>query len=117
MELKYHSSNSGIIAEVIAPEETIGETGDFLDLMADASYNEAGGLIIRQKDIHPDFFDLSTGMAGEILQKFSTYRMKLAIVGDFSEFGSKSLKDFIRESNRNGHILFLPTIEDALVRM
>lgn len=55
-------------------------------------------------------------MAGEILQKFSTYNHKLAIVGDFSGIESKSLRDFIRESNRTGRILFVDNREDALNR-
>jgi hypothetical protein len=56
-------------------------------------------------------------MAGEILQKFSNYRMRLAIVGDFSEYKSKSLRDFIRESNRTGTINFVGTIDEALLRL
>ncbi len=41
---------------------------------------------------------------GEILQKFVTYKAKLAIAGDFSVYTSKSLKDFIYESNNGNHI-------------
>ncbi|HUX96186.1 MAG TPA: DUF4180 domain-containing protein [Bacteroidales bacterium] len=52
--------------------------------------------------------------AGEISQKFSNYRMKLAIIGDFSETGSKSLNDFIRESNRGGTICFVKSLEEGL---
>ena len=60
---------------------------------------------------------IRTGMAGEILQKFSTYQVQLAIVGDFSEIISKSLKDFIYESNKMGRINFLPGREEALSRL
>lgn len=55
------------------------------------------GIILQARHITPDFFDLKTGMAGEVLQKFSYYRMCLAIVGDFSAYGSKSLQEFILE--------------------
>lgn len=58
--------------------------------------------------------DLKSGFAGEILQKFSNYRMKLAIIGDFSEIKSKSLRDFIRESNNRRTISFVSSIEEAL---
>jgi len=67
--------------------------------------------------INPDFFDLKTGFAGEILQKFSNYKVKLAIIGDFSSFTSKSLRDFILESNKHGHINFVSTIDEARVRL
>jgi hypothetical protein len=53
-------------------------------------------------------------MAGEILQKFSNYRIKLAIVGDFSKYTKKSIRDFIRESNNTGHINFVGTLDEAL---
>jgi hypothetical protein len=53
-------------------------------------------------------------MAGEILQKFSNYRVKLAIVGDFSKYSSKSLADFIYESNKGKHINFVATKTEAL---
>jgi hypothetical protein len=52
-----------------------------------------------------------------ILQKFSNYRVRLAIIGDFSGFKSKNLNDFFRESNRMGCILFLNDIEEALARL
>ncbi len=69
------------------------------------------------KNITPAFFNLKTGIAGEILQKFSTYDVKLAIVGDFSEFGSKSLNDFIHESNRTGRIRFVSSAQIAKEKM
>lgn len=53
-------------------------------------------------------------MAGEILQKFSNYRMPLAIIGDFSGLDSKSLKDFIRESNKNKHVSFVGSFDEAM---
>ena len=53
-------------------------------------------------------------ISNEILQKFSTYNMQLAIVGDFENLQSKSLRDFIYESNKTGRILFVKTFEEAL---
>ena len=41
-----------------------------------------------------EFFVLSTGIAGEILQKWINYHIKAAIYGDFSRYTSKPLKDF-----------------------
>lgn len=53
-------------------------------------------------------------MAGEILQKFSNYRVRLAIVGDFTSYSGKSIRDFIYESNKKGQINFVSTTEEAL---
>lgn len=111
---KYHDAINDIkIAEILPDSEKIENAQDMLDIMADAGYNGCSGLIIYEKTLTCDFFDLKTKVAGEILQKFSNYRMKLAIIGDFSDNKSKSLKDFIRESNRRGIICFVESIEEG----
>lgn len=116
--VKYHSTNGGkTIAEILPESEIITGPDDLLDIMADAGYHDANGIVIHEKSMHKDFFDLQTGLAGEILQKFSNYRMRLAVVGDFSGFDSKSLHDFIRESNNRGIINFVGSLEDAFSRL
>jgi len=72
---------------------------------------------LSQEAICEDFFRLKTGLAGEILQKFVNYRMKIAIVGDFSIYTSKSLKDFIYESNKGKHIFFVPSEKEAIEKL
>jgi hypothetical protein len=52
-----------------------------------------------------------------VLQKFSTYRQKLAIVGDFSTYSSKNLRDFIKESNKMNQIIFVKTIPEAIEKL
>ena len=116
--VRYHKTAKGIsIAEILPGSETIGTTGDLLDILADAGYNGSTGLIIHSATLSSDFFDLRTGLAGEILQKFSNYRMKFAIIGDFTEVKSKALRDFIRESNTLGTINFVGTAEEAIARL
>jgi hypothetical protein len=63
------------------------------------------------------FFKLSTGIAGEILQKFINYQAKLAIVGDFSGYTSKPLHDFIYESNRGRDIFFAASMDEAMEKL
>lgn len=118
MEIKYHDTDGGIkIAELLPSSNLIKGPDDILDIMADVGYNKCNRIIIHDKNLNPDFFDLKTKVAGEILQKFSNYRMKLAIIGDFSQFKSKSLKDFIRESNKWGIICFVGSFDEALARL
>ena len=118
MEIKYHNTAKGIKAgEILPGSDLISGPDDILDLMAEVRYNGGDRMIIHSKSLHADFFELKTKVAGEILQKFSNYRMKLAIIGDFSEFKSKSLRDFIRESNQTGIIFFVETIDEALLKL
>ena len=64
-----------------------------------------------------DFFILSSGLAGEVLQKFVNYGMKVAIVGDYSRYTSKPLQDFIRESNRGKTVFFVSSESEALEKL
>jgi hypothetical protein len=101
------------IAEITSGEILIRTTQDALDLMVNCVYNGADRIILHQENIVPEFFDLKSGLAGEILQKFSNYRARLAIIGDFEEVKSKSLRDFIRESNKHGRVVFVASPEEA----
>jgi hypothetical protein len=60
---------------------------------------------------------LKTGIAGEILQKFSNYRVDLAIIGNLNNHQSKSMKDFIFESNKFGQINFVESKSEALDKL
>jgi hypothetical protein len=91
----------------------IQETQDALDLLGEASYFNSHKIIIKEDQLTPAFFELKNGIAGEILQKFSTYSVQLAIIGDFSKYKSKSLRDFILESNKYRRINFVSSFEEA----
>jgi hypothetical protein len=87
---------------------------DAVELLNAAWEHRAGCIAIPVKRLGDDFFRLSSGIAGDVLQKFVTYGMRAAIVGDISRYvaASKSLRDFVYESNRGGHIWFVPNLEE-----
>lgn len=114
MNIRPHKINDTEVAEIISDEIVIQNIEDGLDLMGNVYYQGYDKIIIHQKNITPAFFDLKNKMAGEILQKFSNYRVSLAIIGDFSSFGSKSLQNFIYESNKGKQVNFVASIDDAL---
>jgi len=115
MKIKTHNINDTLIAEVISDVPVINKTEDGLDLLGNLYFQGFDRIVIYEKNITPDFFDLKNGIAGEILQKFSTYRVRLAIVGDFSKYTGKSLTDFIYESNKGRHINFVASTEEAII--
>lgn len=117
MNIQVHQQNDTAIAEVLSDEMLIHTPDDGLQLMVDLYYQGYGEMILHEQNITPAFFDLKTGIAGEILQKFATYRVRLAIVGDFAHYDSKSLRDFIFESNKGRQISFVPTVEEAVSRL
>lgn len=114
MKIETHRINEIEIAELISEELIINKIEDGLDLLGNVYYQGFDRIIINEQHITPDFFELKSGIAGEILQKFSNYRVRLAIVGDFAKYGSKSLTDFIYESNKGRNINFVATLPDAI---
>ncbi|MNJ44814.1 DUF4180 domain-containing protein [Paenibacillus bouchesdurhonensis] len=106
------------IALVTSNEVLITDVQSALDLIATVSY-EAGSnrIILNKSAICEEFFDLRTRLAGEILQKFINYQTKIAIVGNFSIYQSKSLKDFIYESNNGRDLFFLSDENQAIEKL
>ena len=89
-----------------------------MDFIATVSF-ETGcyRFILNKSAICEEFFDLKTKLAGDILQKFVNYHVKIAIVGDFSVYTSKSLRDFIYESNKGKTIFFLQDEKQAIEKL
>lgn len=114
MEIIRHKINGTEIAEITSDHILIQTAGDGLDVMGNVYYQGFDRMILHSKNLSPAFFDLKNKMAGEILQKFSNYRMRLVILGDFSEISSQSLKDFIYESNKGRQVNFINTLQTAL---
>ncbi len=114
MKIEIHTIGNTKIAEIVSDELVIKTAEDGLDLMGDLYYQDFDRIIIPAKNITPEFFDLKNGMAGEILQKFSTYRVRLAIVGDFTAYSGKSLGHFIYESNKNRQVNFVGSTSEAI---
>ncbi|MGH2666373.1 DUF4180 domain-containing protein [Flavobacterium sp.] len=117
MKIETHNINDTKIAEIIAENIIIESVENGLDLLGNLYYQDFDSIILYEKNITPHFFDLKTGIAGEILQKFSNYRVRLVIVGDYDQYQSKSIKDFIFESNKLRQINFVDALPEALRRL
>jgi len=118
MKVKINEKENSKVAVIESSDILINEPQDALDLMATITHlHDCNKIVISESSITKSFFDLKTGIAGEILQKFSNYQTKLAIVGDFSNYNSKSLKDFIFESNKGSQVFFLSDEEEAIDRL
>lgn len=118
MKITITNKNNHEIASISSVELLITDVQSALDLIATVNY-ETGctNIILNKSAICEDFFDLKTKLAGDILQKFINYRVKLAIVGDFSGYTSKSLRDFIYESNNGNSIFFLANEQQAIEKL
>ncbi|WP_372008639.1 DUF4180 domain-containing protein [Paenibacillus chitinolyticus] len=103
------------VAVISSEDVVISSVNDALDLMADIRYNhECDKVLLRKEQLTEDFFELKTKLAGDILQKYINYQLKIAIVGEFSGYNSKSLNDFIYECNHGNNVFFKGTEAEAL---
>jgi hypothetical protein len=74
---------------------------------------ENGGLILDERELSKDFFDLKTGFAGELLQKFVNYRARLAIVvADASAYGSR-FSELVYEHRNHRSVRFFGSTQQA----
>lgn len=118
MKIVVQTVESVPIAVVQSEDVLVTDVQTALDLMATVRYEtDCDRMVVFQSALDPAFFDLSTRLAGEVLQKFVTYSMKFAVVGDFADVKSKSLRDFIYESNQGKHVFFAQSEEEALRRL
>ena len=118
MEIEKRTANGLDVAVVRSSDESVLmiDTQSALELAMTVQYETGTNRVVLYKEaIAEDFFRLSTGLAGEILQKFINYQIKLAIVGDFSGYTSKPLRDFIRECNRGRNFFFTATEDEAMM--
>lgn len=106
MKLSLNGQTQPPSAELLDDGSVVETVNDGLDLIANADYLGARHVIARAEHFSAEFFDLKTGLAGEILQKFANYRMQLTILGNWSDIASGALADFIRECNRGGAVTF-----------
>ena len=115
MNIETIQAPRGAIAVLSGGETQITGPGALLDLAMSVRYETgASRLAIDKRLVCEDFFILSTGVAGEALQKLTNYRFKAAIYGDYARYTSKPLRDFIRESNRGKDFFFVSTREEAV---
>lgn len=92
---------------------------DVVDFIGLAGQEDAQWVALDAGWLGDGFFRLKTRLAGEILQKFITYSLRVAIVGDISRHVAESaaLRDFVYECNRGVQIWFVPTLADLEQRL
>lgn len=118
MNIKILNKNNVKIAEVLSDEQLITDTQSALDLVMTVNFETGSDrILLDKKNVTDDFFVLSNGLAGEILQKFINYNVKAAFYGDYTHYTSKPLKDFIYESNKGKDFFFVGSREEAIEKL
>jgi hypothetical protein len=107
------------VAEVGPRGGAIDSERDALELIQEAVSSDARFVAIPAERLSGDFFRLSTKKAGDFIQKFVNYRLRVAILGDISSHteASEPLADFVRESNRGKSVWFVRDSHELHARL
>lgn len=101
---------SNDIAVINDKSLVINDVQETIDLIADILYGERiDHILIYGHNFSDAFYNLKTGLLGDITQKFINYNVKVTIIVDYERFRSTSLNAFIKESNRGNHLFFFKT--------
>ena len=97
----------------------LGSPQSALDVIGDTYGLDIDMIAIPADRLDADFFRLRTRMAGEFMQKLQNYRLRLAILGDISSAiaASDALRDFVYETNKIGHHLFVVDEEELAAKV
>lgn len=92
---------------------------DILDLIGEAMYSGVEWILVPVERLEEDFFQLKTGIAGQIIQKFVMYRRRLVILGDISRYiaQSRTFRSFVYETNRGHEVWFLTNLQEFNQRL
>ncbi|HMD27163.1 MAG TPA: DUF4180 domain-containing protein [Steroidobacteraceae bacterium] len=91
---------------------SVGSINDILNAVA--STFGAGGLILTEDDVSSEFFDLKTGLAGELFQKFENYELCLAIIVPSPERYGERFNELAREHKSHNRIRIVRSKDEAL---
>jgi uncharacterized protein DUF4180 len=93
---------------------TLATDRDAVDLIAETFDHHPDIVVVPAGRFDDGFFTLSTRVAGEIVQKFVNYQVRLAIIGDISRHleASSALRDYVRETNRGRQVWFVADLDE-----
>jgi len=106
------------IALIHSGDVLVHDAQSALELLMSVCYNDnCTRIAINKEALCEGFFVLRTGYAGEILQKAANYRMRLAVIGNFEQYTSKPLRDFIYECNNGDAVFFVEDEAAAIAKL
>ncbi len=85
---------------IVECTDSITRIEDAMDLVAACFEHDAERVLLESRVLPAAFFELSSGFAGEFLQKFSNYRIKLAAVFPSEDGYGDRFREFLQEAKR-----------------
>ena len=111
--------NGLALLELDAAGPLLATEQDAVDLIGETYGTDTDIIVVPLARLDPQFLELRSGIAGIFFQKLQNYGKRLVVLGDIAAqvAASKSLHDFVYETNRIGNHLFVPDREAMLARL
>lgn len=83
-------------------------------ILTECAEHGADSVLFDDSALPPAFFDLSSGLAGELLHRLSIYHVRMAAVVPDPTVHSAHFQAFVLEANKGTSFRFSPTREEAV---
>ena len=92
---------------------SIDDETSIMEAVCQCFDSETKNLMIDDKYLSDDFFDLKTGLAGICMQKFINYGIKAAVVLNSYDRVNERFSELILELNKRDDFKFFNTLVEA----
>jgi PadR family transcriptional regulator, regulatory protein AphA len=101
-EMNYKLIKEGLhtYLECLPGEKRLASEREALDLVAACGENGTDRLMLHAANLTDDFYQLNTGLAGALLLKFSTYRIRVAAILTPALVNQGRFREMVLETNR-----------------
>lgn len=99
--------------ELLTGGKLIESEQDALELVGICGEHDTQRLMIHGENLPDDFFQLKTGLAGKILQKFTNYQLKTAAIIPAEKVNQGRFKEMALETNRGQNFRIFENRQDA----
>ncbi len=114
MEYKIIQLENKRLVECLPDGGVITDEATTLDLVGICGGEQASFLLLYASNLSDDFYDLKTGLAGQVLLKLSNYHLQTAAVIPSEKIGSGKFYEMVIETNRRNDFRVFPNREDAV---
>ncbi|HSK60326.1 MAG TPA: DUF4180 domain-containing protein [Actinomycetospora sp.] len=92
---------------------------DAMDVVGQALGEGADVVAVPVTRLTPEFTNLASGVAGAVVQKFVTYRLRLVVVGSLDHLGESAgpVADWVREADRGRELWFVADLDELDERL
>ena len=99
--------------DLIGSDSMIDREGDLNDLLSLCYYHNSNFILLDEKNLSSEFFNLRSGLAGAAMQKFANYKVRVAILLPVNAKKSERFKELMYEMNQSNHFRFYNNRTDA----